>query len=184
MNSAAQENFIDKTVRKERSRLLNFIRKRVPADEDAEDILQDVFCQLVVCFDDIKSFDKITSWLFTVARNKVTDLLRRKKREPVISVQNPVSDDEEPLIIENLIAGGGNHPDTEYTRVLLMEELKEALDELPEEQEEAFMLNEIEGKSFKEISEETGVPVNTLISRKRRAVFYLRERLKSLFNEI
>jgi RNA polymerase sigma factor (sigma-70 family) len=180
-----QEKLINKTVRKDRARLLNFIKKRIPVKEDAEDILQDVFCQLIICYDDIKSFDKITSWLFTVARNKITDLLRRKKREPVTSIQTRISDDEEArLVIEDIIPGTGNSPDTEFIRVLIAEEFEEALEELPDEQQEAFILNELGGKSFKEISEETGIPVNTLLSRKRRAVLYLRERLKNLINEI
>lgn len=185
MNEITQQSFIDKTVRKDRARLLNFIRKRIPADEDAEDVLQDVFCQLVICYDDIKSFDKITSWLFTVARNKITDLLRRKRREPAASLQYTEGADEDShLMLEDFIPSTAPTPDREYWRSVILGELESALDELPAEQQEAFMLNEIEEKSFKEISEETGVPVNTLISRKRRAVFYLRERLKNLFNEI
>jgi len=177
-----REEFIDKTIEKNRSKLLWFIRKRIPASEDAEDVLQDVFYQLVTGYEEIKSIDKITSWLYTVARNKITDLLRKKKREPAASIQAPAySGDEDELALEDIIPSSGNLPDTEYMRTVIMEELEEALEELPEEQQEAFIQNELEGISFKEISEQTGVPINTLASRKRRAVLYLRERLKNLY---
>jgi RNA polymerase sigma factor (sigma-70 family) len=181
----SRKNLIGKTIEKNRSRLLGFIRKRIPASEDAEDVLQDVFYQLVTGYDEIKSIDKITSWLYTVARNKITDLLRKKKREPAVSMHTPVNKEgEDDLTMEDIIPSAVESADTEYMRSLIMEELKEALEELPEEQQEAFVLNEFEGKSFKEISGQTGTSINTLISRKRRAVLYLRERLKSLFNEI
>lgn len=180
-----REKIIGDEVQKNRNRLLAFIQKRLPASEDAEDVLQDVFYRFVIGYGEIKSIDKITAWLFTVARNKITDLLRKKKREQVVSMATPVQKEgEEELTIESVIPSGINLPDKAYTRSLIMEELEEALEELPEEQQEAFIQNELEGKSFKEISGKTGVSINTLVSRKRRAVIYLRERLKSLINEI
>lgn len=181
----SREHIIDKTIEKNRSPLLGFIRKRIPVSEDAEDVLQDVFYQFITGYDEIKSIDKITSWLYTVARNKIIDLLRKKKREPLESIKTPISGEgEDELTFEDILPSTENLPDTEYMRAAIMEELEDVLDELPEEQQEAFIQNELEGKSFKEISEQTGVPINTLASRKRRAVLYLRERLKSLFNEI
>jgi RNA polymerase sigma factor (sigma-70 family) len=181
----SQKNLIGKAIEKNRNRLLGFIRKRIPDPEDAEDILQDVFYQLAAGYDEIRSIDKITSWLFTVARNKITDLLRKKKHEPSESMQAPVySESDDVLVLEDILPSPDNLPDTEFMRTLIIEELEEVLYELPEEQQEAFIKNELEGKSFKEISEETGTSINTLVSRKRRAVLYLRERLKSLINEI
>jgi RNA polymerase sigma factor (sigma-70 family) len=179
-----RKNFIGETTEKNRSRLLGFIRKRIPDPEDAEDVLQDVFYQFVTGYDEIKSIDKITSWLYTVARNKITDLLRKKNRLASESAHTPIYSEGDVQGLEDIIPSPDNLPDTEYMRTLIMEELEEALDELPEEQQEAFILNELEGKSFKEISEETGTSINTLVSRKRRAVLYLRERLKSIINEI
>jgi RNA polymerase sigma factor (sigma-70 family) len=180
-----REKIISNEIQKNRSRLLAFIRKRLPASDDAEDVLQDVFYRFIIGYDEIKSIDKITSWLFTVARNKITDLLRRKKREPVVSMQTAVNKEgDDDLTMEDIIPSGTEPADAGYMRRIIMEELEEALDELPEEQQEAFIQNELEGKSFKEISEQTGVSINTLVSRKRRAVLYLREHLKSLINEV
>lgn len=181
--SLANRIRIEETIEKERNRLFNFIRRYVSNPDDAEDILQDVFYRLTTGIDEINSLDKITSWLYTVTRNRITDLFRKKK--PIPSSEIPVSDDEgEKLLLEEILPNSGNTPEDDYMRMAIIDKIMDALDNLPEEQSEAFVLNEIEGRSFREISESTGVPINTLISRKRYAVIYLKEELKDLFNEL
>ncbi len=181
----SQREQIEKTVQKEKSRLFNFIRKSVSSIEDAEDILQDVFYQLAAGYETIQSVDKISSWLFTVARNKITDRFRKKKTEPVDMKQLKYDfEDGEILKLEDILPDFSDSPEENYMRSMIMEEIYEALDELPEAQREVFIMNEFEGKTFKEIAEETNVPFNTLISRKRYAVLYLRDRLKDFFKEI
>lgn len=181
--SLSQKNQIEETVRKESPRLLNYIKKYVRRIEDAEDILQDVFYQLTQNFDQITYIDRISSWLYTVAKNKITDLFRKKKAEPMSEIRFG-GEEGEALTIEEIVPDLGNTPEDNALRTLIMDEIDEALDELPEEQRASFIMNEIEGKSFKEMSEETGVPLQTLISRKRYAVLYLREKLNVLFNDI
>ena len=166
------------------NRLAAFIKKRVNRTEDAEDILQEVFYQLAEADRLMKPIDQIAGWLFTVARNRITDLYRKKKTD---FLPEQYADDDEEYVIEELgelLIDESDNPETEYIRSLVMDELNSALDELPAEQREAFELTEFQGLSFKEISEKTGEPVNTLISRKRYAVLYLRERLKILYDEI
>jgi RNA polymerase sigma factor (sigma-70 family) len=180
--AALREDKIEQTVKKEKNRLFSFIRKRVASREDAEDILQDVFIQFTERYSMIESIDKVTSWLFTVARNKITDLYRKKKPEP-FSYKGSAGD-ESGTSFYDLLPDLGNTPEDQYLRSLIMERLEEALEELPAAQREIFIQNEFEDRSFKEISEETGESINTLLSRKRYAVLYLRERLKDLYNEI
>lgn len=172
---------IEQTYRTERKRLLEFIRKRVHREQDAEDILQDVFYQLVAGYSITEPIEKLASWLFTVARNKITDWYRKRRQEPL-----PVNRDDPSvsLNIEEILFDPQENPDQVYVRSLIWEELAEALDELPYEQREVFVMHELEGKSFKEIAELTGEPVSTLISRKRYAVLFLRERLIELYEEI
>ncbi|HTM34774.1 MAG TPA: sigma-70 family RNA polymerase sigma factor [Vicinamibacterales bacterium] len=167
-------------VSREQSRLLRFIRRRVPDARDAEDILQDVFAELVEANRLLMPIDHVTGWLFRVARNRITDLFRKKRPEPLPAP--PGSDDDGPGFEELLPALDGG-PDEEYARQLLLEALKDAIDELPEEQRAVFVAHEIEGRSFKDLADETGVGVNTLLSRKHYAVQRLRTRLQAVHDE-
>ena len=183
----AQNRQIQETVRRERGRLLAFIRRRIPRPEDAEDIAQDVFYELTEMFRLMKPVEQIASWLFTVARNKITDRYRKKKPvllEDVFTFKSSADEDKAYLRDEWLPAANVRSADVEMMRETIMEALMEALDELPTEQRDVFVQHELEDKSFKEIAEETGVTLNTLLSRKRYAVLYLRERLKSLYDDL
>ena len=183
----AQNRQIQETVRRERGRLLAFIRRRIPRPEDAEDIAQDVFYELTEMFRLMKPVEQIASWLFTVARNKITDRYRKKKPvllEDVFTFKSSSDEDKAYLLDELLPAADVRSADVEMMRETIMEALMEALDELPTEQRDVFVQHELEDKSFKEIAEETGVTLNTLLSRKRYAVLYLRERLKSLYDDL
>jgi len=179
---AEQDQRISDVVKRERSRLRNFIRRRVPNPRDAEDILQDVFYELVEANRLLMPIEHVTGWLFRVARNRIIDLFRKKKPQ---SFSDAVVEDEggELLRIEDLLPSPDAGPEAVYVRDMLMEELEAALEELPDEQREAFVGHELEGRSFKEMAEETGVSVNTLLSRKRYAVLHLRERLQSIHDE-
>ncbi|MEZ4827140.1 MAG: sigma-70 family RNA polymerase sigma factor [Bacteroidia bacterium] len=184
--TAQGELIIKETVNKERTRLFDFIRKRVPNLDDAEDILQDVFFQFVNSFDAIESLDKVTSWLFTVARNRITDSYRKKKPENFshkLHERNGETEDED-LSLAGILKDLSRQPDTIYDRGVILDALEEALEELPELQREVFVMHEFEDKSFKEIAEQTGVTLNTALSRKRYAVLFLRERLRSLYEEL
>jgi RNA polymerase sigma factor (sigma-70 family) len=177
-----QDRRISEIIAKERLRLRNFIRRRVPDPGDAEDILQDVFYRLVEANRLLMPIEHITGWLFQVARNRITDLFRKKK--PDFFSQAAVEDEDGELLqVEELLPSPDAGPEALYARQVLLEELALALDELPEEQREVFIAHELEGRSFKEISGETGVGVNTLLSRKRYAVLHLRERLKDIYDE-
>ena len=176
----------EETFLKEKDRLLSFIRNRVSSTEEAEDILQDVFYQFVAGFDSIESIDRVTSWLFSVARNKIIDRYRRDAARPKradLGSQTGV-DDETPITLSDILPDLGNTPEDSYIREMLWEEIMEALDELPEDQRTIFIQNEIEEKGFREISEETGVSINTLLSRKRYAIIALRKRLQKLYDEL
>ena len=180
-----QNQSIQETVKKESPRLLDFIRKRIPDADDAEDILQDVFYQLVEMNRLMKPIEEVTAWLFTVARNKITDRFRKKKPESLEKQLSYRKEEEgEMLNIADLLPSTDASQDVKMFRSAVMEEFEDALDELPKEQREVFMLHEIDGKSFKEIAEITGDSVNTLLSRKRYAVLFLRERLRKLYNEL
>jgi RNA polymerase sigma factor (sigma-70 family) len=175
---------IESIVKKERGRLFNFIRKSVPVKEDAEDILQDVFSRFVEEFSEIEAIETIVSWLFTSARNKIIDKHRKKKTLLFNDIEISENNGEEELNLADIIPDMKELPDDKLIRDALWEEVEEALDELPDEQRDVFILNEFEGYSYKEISSMLNVPVNTLLSRKRYAVLYLRERLKELLKEI
>ncbi len=164
----------------QRDRLHDFIRRRVGTEEDAEDILQDVFLQLVSTWNVTEPIEHLTSWLFTVARNKVIDWYRKKKPSSFPSVQDDV---EGPLQIEEILFDPMQDPERIFARSLLWSELADALDELPEDQRKVFVMHELEGKSFREIAEFTREPLNTLLSRKRYAVRALRDRLQDLYDE-
>jgi RNA polymerase sigma factor (sigma-70 family) len=174
---------IAEAVTKDRAKLLNFIRKRVSDQDEAEDILQDVFFQLTQGYDMIGSLDKLTSWMYTVARNKITDLYRKKRPER-FKANTIESDDDGSLSLENLLPALGNTPEDLLFKSVIWDAITEALDELPAEQREVFVKNEFEDISFKELSETTGLSVNTLLSRKRYAVLHLRERLKGIYEEL
>jgi RNA polymerase sigma factor (sigma-70 family) len=180
---AEQDQRISEVVKRERSRLSNFIRRRVPDPLDAEDILQDVFYKLVEANRLLMPIEHVTGWLFRVARNRITDLFRKKKPEG-FSDAAMRSEDGELLQLEDLLPSPEAGPEAVYARNLLLEELELALDQLPEEQREVFVGHELEGRSFKEMAEEIGVSVNTLLSRKRYAVLHLRERLRSIHDEL
>jgi RNA polymerase sigma factor (sigma-70 family) len=169
-------------VEREQSRLRNFIRRRVPDPRDAEDILQDVFYELVEANRLLMPIEHITGWLFRVARNRITDLFRKKRPESFSD--HAVADGADELLqLEDLLPAPDAGPEAVYARNVLLDELESAVDELPEEQREVFVGHELEGRSFKEMAAETGVSVNTLLSRKRYAVRHLRERLQSIYDE-
>jgi RNA polymerase sigma factor (sigma-70 family) len=180
-----QDRKISEIVAGERSRLRSFIRRRVPDPSDVEDILQEVFYELVEANRLLMPIDHVTGWLFRVARNRITDLFRKKKPEPFSDAAHnkPGDDDGEQPRIEDLLPSPDAGPEALYVRNLLLDELELALDELPDEQREVFVAHELEGRSFKELSAESGVNVNTLLSRKRYAVLHLRERLQSIYDE-
>src|SRR4029077_14263355 len=173
-----QDRKISEIVAEERSRLRNFIRRRVPDPSDVEDILQEVFYELVEANRLLMPIDHVTGWLFRVARNRITDLFRKKKPER-FSDAAVEDEDGELLPIEDLLPSPDAGPEALYVRNVLLDELELALDELPDEQREVFIAQELEGRSFKELAAETGVSVNTLLSRKRYAVLHLRERLQN-----
>ena len=174
---------ISEVVKREQSRLRNFIRRRVPDPRDAEDILQDVFYELVEANRLLMPIEHVTGWLFRVARNRIADLFRKKKPESFSDTAAAGDDDDEPLQFEDLLPSPDAGPEALYARSVLLEELELAVDELPQEQREVFVGHELEGRSFKQMAAETGVSVNTLLSRKRYAVLHLRERLQDAYDE-
>jgi RNA polymerase sigma factor (sigma-70 family) len=178
--ASAQKRNITQVINEYSKRLLGFIRKRVNNEADAEDILQDVFYQFI---GNTEPIEQLTSWLFTVTRNKITDRKRKKKPDLLEDVYAD-SNEDETLNWSEFFFDAADNPETEYLRSLFWDELNNALNELPEEQKLVFVLNELEGVSFKIIAEQTGETINTLISRKRYAVLHLRERLRVLRNEL
>lgn len=178
-----QDQRISEAVTQEQSRLRNFIRRRVPDPGDAEDILQDVFFELVEAYRMMKPVEQVTAWLFRVARNRITDLFRRKGREALRNQPVGIAEDGEAQLLEEMLPSPDAGPDASYARSVLLEELDEALDELPVEQREVFVAHELMGYSFKELAARTGLSVNTLLSRKHYAVLHLRERLQAIYDE-
>jgi RNA polymerase sigma factor (sigma-70 family) len=177
-----QRRPISEIVAEEGARLRNFIRRRVPDPADADDIAQEVFYELVEASHLLMPIEHVTGWLYRVARNRITDLFRKKKSEPFSDVAFEDADGEL-LQIEDMLPSPDAGPESLYVRNLLLEEMELALDELPEEQRDVFVAHEIEGRRFKEIAAETGMSVNTLLSRKHYAVLYLRERLRNIYDE-
>ncbi len=173
---AEQDRFIADAVARDESRLRNFIRKRVLDSGDAEDILQDVFYELIESYRLMKPIEQVTAWLYRVARNRITDVFRKRKTD---SLNDPVYDDHA-VSLEDLLPSPDAGPDAVYARNLMLDVLDDALEELPANQRDVFIAHELQGKSFKEISEESGVGVNTLLSRKRYAVLHLRQRLHEM----
>src|SRR6202158_5779832 len=177
-----QDRRITEAVEREQNRLRAFIRRRVADPGDAEDILQEVFYELVEAYRRMKPIEQVGAWLFRVAQNRITDLFRKKK--PGISTNDPVVADEgEFVTLEDLLPSHDAGPEAAYARTVLLTELEDALEELPEEQREVFLAHEIEGRSFKDVAVETGLSVNTLLSRKHYAVIHLRERLREVYDE-
>lgn len=176
-----QDRFIAEAVERDEPKLRRFIRSRVVDTGDAEDVLQDVFYELIQAYRLMKPAEQVTAWLFRVARNRITDLFRRKRSS---SLSEPASMDEDAPTIEDLLPSPDAGPDALYARNLLLEALDDALDELPDDQRDVFLAHEFEGRSFKELSEETGTSINTLLSRKRYAVLHLRERLQEFSNRL
>ncbi len=175
-----QDQRISEAMARDEPRLRNFIRRRVPDPRDAEDILQDVFYELVEANRLLMPIEHVTGWLFRVARNRIIDLFRKKRPE---SFSDSTDEDGEVLRIEDLLPSPDAGPEARYFRNLLLDELELAVEELPEEQREVFVAHEFEECSFKQMAAETGVSVNTLLSRKRYAVLRLRERLQSIYDE-
>jgi RNA polymerase sigma factor (sigma-70 family) len=177
-----QDQRISETIDREKPRLRNFIRRRVADPSDAEDILQEVFYELVETYRLMKPIEQVSAWMFRVARNRITDLFRKKK--PDASTNDPtITEDGEFLALEDLLPSPDAGPDAAYARTVLLEELEDALEELPDEQRDVFLAHEIEGLSFRELAAETGLSVNTLLSRKHYAVIHLRERLRDVYDE-
>ena len=173
-----QDQFLAEAMEREEPRLRSFIRKRVLDTSDAEDVLQDVFYELIAAYRMMQPVEQVTAWMFRVARNRITDLFRRRK---TVSLNEPASAEEDSAeTLEDLLPAADAGPDALFARGVLLEALDDALDELPVGQREAFMAHEVLGRSFKEMSAETGVSVNTLLARKRYAVLHLRKRLKEV----
>ena len=180
---AEQDQRLSEAIGREQGRLRNFIRRRVADEAEAEDILQDVFYELIEAYRLMKPIEQVGAWLFRVARNRIIDLFRKKKPETLSAQPGQESEDSEALSLEELLPSPDAGPEAEYARSILLEQLDAALDELPDDQRDVFVAHEIEGRSFKEISAESGVSVNTLLSRKHHAVLHLRRRLQSIYDE-
>ena len=180
---AQQDQRISDAVRKDYPGLRAFIRKRVADQSDAEDILQEVFFELVEAYRLMKPVEQVTAWLFRVARNRITDLFRRRSREARVTEPAKFNEQGEELLLDELLPSPEAGPDAAYARGVLVEALDDALEELPEEQREVFIAHELMGYSFKELAEQSGTSVNTLLSRKHYAVLHLRKRLHSVYEE-
>jgi RNA polymerase sigma factor (sigma-70 family) len=174
--SSEQNLRLSEVAHREYRRLFQFVRKRVGDEGDAEDILQDVFSELIEAYRLMQPIEQVGAWLYRVARNRIIDRFRKDRfHEQTL--------DDEVLLLEDLLPSRDAGPEAEYARSVLMEELEAAIDDLPEEQRSVFIAHELEGRSFKEIADETGVNINTLLSRKRYAVLNLRQRLKAIYEE-
>jgi len=180
--TSEQDRRISETVERERARLRNFIRKRVADPGDAEDILQDVLYELVEAYRAMKPLEQVSAWMFRVASNRIIDLFRKKKPE-AFSEAAEVGEDGELLTLDDLLPSQDGGPEAAYARSVLLDEMDAALDELPDEQREVFVAHELRGRSFKELAAESGLSVNTLLSRKHYAVAHLRRRLQAIHDE-
>jgi RNA polymerase sigma factor (sigma-70 family) len=178
-----QNDRISAAITRERSRLRNFVRKQVGDESDAEDILQEVFYELVQAYRLMRPIEQVGAWLFRVARNRITDLFRKRRADPLRGNTTAEAEDGEQLLLEDLLPSPDAGPEAAYAREVLLEELDAALDELPEDQREVFVAHELEGWSFNELAAATGLSVNTLLSRKHYAVLHLRRRLRAIYDE-
>ncbi len=181
LSTEGRNKEIKERFEKERGKLFGFIRKRVNTEIDAEDILQDVFFQFISFYRDLEKIEKTSSWLFTVAKNKITDLYRKKKN---VNFSELNKEEESGNSFEDNFADYGDTPDTIFSKGQFWERLNEVLNELPKDQKDVFMSHEMDGNSFKDISKRTGLPINTLISKKRYAVVALRKKLGGVHNDI
>jgi RNA polymerase sigma factor (sigma-70 family) len=179
--SPKESEKISVAYKKERSRLLGYIRNRTHDRFEAEDILQDVFYQLTIGFSDIRKLENLTAWLYRVADNRITDLFRKKRPVTFSYKENGAEGEDGPLTLEEILPAIGTNPGDEELKEMIWETIEETLSELPEEQRRVFVENEFEDLSFKEISERTGAGISTLISRKRYAVLALRQNLNELY---
>ena len=177
---AEQDKRIAETVSRERGRLGNFIRRRVPDASEAEDILQDVFYEFVAAYRLPQPMEQVGAWLFRAARSRIVDRFRKKKEEPLPEVSG---EGDEEFWLDEVLPSADAGPEAAYARAVLLEELTAALDELPEEQRTVFIAHELDGRSFKELAVISGVGVNTLLARKRYAVMHLRARLQLIYGE-
>ena len=173
-----QDQLLSEALKRDQPRLRSFIRKHVTDTGEAEDILQDVFYELLEAYRLMKPIEHVTAWLFRVARNRMADLFRRKKPS---SLSSPVSTEEDSVTLEDLLPSADDGPEAAYARGLLLDALDDAVDELPQAQREVFIAHEVMGRSFKDISAETGLSVNTLLSRKHYAVLHLRQSLQTIY---
>jgi RNA polymerase sigma factor (sigma-70 family) len=180
---AEQDRRLTNAFDHERGRLRNFIRRRVPDEAEAEDILQDVFYELIEAYRLMKPIEQVSAWLFRVARNRIIDFFRKKRPETGSARGATDAEGNELASWEDLLPSPDAGPDAVYARTVLSEQLDAALDELPEEQRDVFIANEFEGRTFEELSVEMGVSINTLLSRKRYAVLRLRRWLQSVYDE-
>lgn len=178
-----QDQRISEAIDRDQARLRNFIRRRVADPAEAEDILQDVFYEFVEAYRMMKPIEQVTAWLFRVARNRIIDVFRRKQREAERTRPAAATEDDEARLTAELLPSPDAGPEAAYARSVLLEELDDALDELPEEQREVFIAHELMGYSFKEMAAQSGVGVNTLLARKRYAVLHLRRRLQAIYDE-
>ncbi|MCA6404097.1 MAG: RNA polymerase sigma factor [Cytophagales bacterium] len=176
----------ENTFMNEKDKLLGFIRSRVSSVEEAEDILQDVFFQFVSGFETIESLDRVTSWLYSVARNKIIDRYRRDASRPQRTDFEWITgkEDDVPLTLQDILPDLDNTPESTLLREAIWDEITDALAELPADQREIFIQNEMEEKSFREIADETGISINTLLSRKRYAILALRKRLQRFYDDV
>jgi RNA polymerase sigma factor (sigma-70 family) len=179
---ADQNQLIALAMEKEESRLRGYIRNHIADRSLAEDVLQEVFCELIEAYRLMKPIEQVGAWMFRVAKNRIVDLFRKRTTDS-LSDEVYGHEDGESVPLEDLLPSSDEGPEAAYARAFLLDELEEALDELPEEQRVVFIAHELEGRSFKELAAETGVGVNTLLSRKRYAVLHLRERLQSISRE-
>lgn len=179
-----QDRRITEAVEQQRSRLRNFIRSRVPDPGDAEDILQEVFYELIAAYRLMKPIEQVGAWLFRVARNRIIDRFRRTRPETIVSAPIGGENEGDALSLEELLPSPDSGPDAAFARSVLAGEIEDALAELPPEQREVFVAHEIEGRSFAELAAETGTNLNTLLSRKRYAVLHLRRRLRDIYDEL
>lgn len=180
-STSEQDSEITTIVARDRARLRDFIRRRVINQDEAEDILHDVFYELIQAYRLLDPIEQVSAWLFRVARNRIIDRFRKKKEEPLAALTSEQEDDEFRLDIA--LPSPDASPDAAYVRTVLLERLREALDELPPSQREVFIAHELEGRSFKELASESGVGVNTLLARKRYAVLHLRARLRPIYDQ-
>ena len=181
--TAERDRRLSAEIERERPRLRNFVRKRVANDADVEDILQDVFSELVEAYRLMRPVEQVSAWLFQVARNRIVDLFRKRKTEAIRDVPRGDGDEDDALQLEDLLLSAEVGPEAEYLRDVLLDEMDAALSELPAEQRDVFIAHEMEGQSFKDLAAETGISVNTLLSRKHYAVRYLRRRLQAVHDE-